>query len=219
MARLGPLPDAPRTVKVRLIYIYNNRPAFNVFHMEYSGTAPNDVTTKAVADAVYAQANTNLKPLVNNQVQLTTVEVTDLASRTGSVGTNTTGWLGTSGSANPTPNSVAMCVSLQTAYRYRGGHARMYLPGQLNSNIANGTNWTGAWVTTTKAGMAAWLAGMNAISTGGSSWTLVMTSYYTHDSNHLPIYHPGGPVNYPVTLINVHTRVDSQRRRLGKETT
>lgn len=218
MARLGPLPDAPNTLKCRYIYSYNGRAAYNVFHVAFTGSPPSGTDMSTLAGNLQTNWVNNIKPLVNANVTLTATEVADMSSRTGLIVQNVTSAVGTVPGTQACPNNVALCVSLNVAYRFRGGHARIYLPGMITANITGGTNWSGTYVTSVGAAIVAWRTAINSMTTAGNSYTLVMTSYYTHDADHKPIYRPV-PVNYPVTGVFVHSRVDSQRRRLGKETT
>jgi hypothetical protein len=218
MSRLGPLPLAPGVAKVRLLMTWNGRPAYNIFNMKYAGVAPLSADCASAATQIRAAWNTNVAPLISNQVSLGVIEVTDLSSRTGGIGVNNVASLGTKSVATPAPANVAMCVSFTVNYRFRGGHARIYLPGQDTSTITGGNTWAGATVTASANAMHNFVLALKAISVGGSSWIPTMLSYYTHDSAGNPIYHPEGPHDYPIQDAVVHTRVDSQRRRLGKET-
>jgi hypothetical protein len=64
--------------------------------------------------------------------------------------------------------------------------------------------------------MAAWLTAINAITVGGVAYKLIMLSYFTHDGSGNPIYKVP-PEKYDVMSVAIRTRIDSQRRRLGKE--
>lgn len=216
---LGPLPVAPGIAKIRLIYTFNGRAAVNVFHVLHAIEGMTLVQAQAAVNSIYTLTNTHIKPLVGPAAALNSVEFTDLTTRTSPVATNTTGWTGTASTGTGLPNNIACCVSFLTAYRFRGGHARLYLPAQGSTSVSGGFNWTGTWVTTVKNGMEAFRAAMPTVTIASNPLNMVMLSYFTHDSAKNPIYHADGPHEYFINAVTVHQRIDSQRRRLGKETT
>lgn len=217
MASLGPLPVAPGMVRCRYQYTYSGRNFYNVFHLKTPTTTPSAATLILLATALRGLWVTRIGPLISSNVALTLTDCVDLGVRDGAYGSNGTVVAATGVSSNQLPNSVALCISLPVAYRFRGGHARMYLPGQILTNTLTGNTWTGAWVTTAGTNMAGWVQDVNAMTAGSTTWSLQMLSYYTHNEAKQPIYRPGGPVPYPVLGAVVHTRIDSQRRRLGRE--
>jgi hypothetical protein len=208
-------------MKVRFIYNYANRPAFNVWYLKFSGAIADLATMNGILAQVATVTTTNIKPLYGPAASMTTIEGTDLTTRTGVVSTVTGSGAGSRAGGAALPNSVAFCVSLNVAFRYRGGHARMYLPAQGVSDILGGISWASTYPATVQAGVNSWRSGINAMTGANSPFALVMVSYFTHDANHNPMYHPDSMANhiYPISNVTAHTRVDSQRRRLGKETT
>ena len=196
----------------------NTKPAYNVGYLHFTGTSPTGPDCTALATSISTIWNTRIKPLVNPDVTLSGVEVMDVSTRTGAVGSVTVSILGTASSSGACPNNVALVLSFPVNYRYRGGHCRMYLPGQSTINMqTNRTNWLPAWITTTTNAGTSWLTDLAALTYGSTTMYPVMVSYYTHDANHNPIYRPGGPTYYRISTCVVHSRVDSQRRRLGRE--
>jgi predicted component of type VI protein secretion system len=84
------------------------------------------------------------------------------------------------------------------------------------SAYTSGKLWTGAKVIAYSNAGVAWRAAVRALTSGGNTWELVNVSYYRS---------AGGVQSYKVppdvdiiTGGKFHTRIDSQRRRLGKET-
>jgi hypothetical protein len=206
-------------MKVRFIYTYNNRPAINVFYLSFTGSIPDLATMAAILTQIQTNWAATVRTLQVAACVLNAIEGTDLTTRTGIVASNLTGGAGTATTVAPYPNSVAMCVSFPVATRYRGGHSRMYLPGQDGSHGLTGTNWTAAWLVAVGAAMSTFRASLNAMTGANAPFALVQVSYFEHNAAHEPIYHPGGPIVRPITGVLVHSRIDSQRRRLGKETT
>lgn len=218
MAKLGPLPHVPQMLKLRYLWALSNHTGVNVFHISYTGSIPDATTMGAILTQIATLTTTNIKPLVNQAVSLTTIEATDISSPTGILSTVAGFGTGTVMSGAPLADNTAACVSFLTNLHYRGGHPRMYLPGQQTVNTTNTSSWTPGWVTTVQNGMIAWRSAINSMTGTNAPFQLQWVSYYTHDANHNPIYHPGGPQPYPVLNFRLHTRIDSQRKRLGKET-
>lgn len=156
--------------------------------------------------------NTNLAGLFSTAVTMTQTSLTDLTSNTGLQAVNTTSAAGSFVSTTQMPANVALVISLKIGRRYRGGHPRMYLTGQCQVNTVNNQNWTGTWLTTVGTQTAAWLTAVNALTYASMpTITLVNLSYYTGGVLR------GTPAWDNITSIATHTRVDTQRRRLGKE--
>jgi hypothetical protein len=116
------------------------------------------------------------------------------------------------------PNGCAV-ASWQIARRLRGGHPRTYFAGVVQSQMN-----TMPGVTFTTAGQSAWLSAMqnfltrfNAISIGTPLFVLGALSYYDKAVNPTPPHLRTTPVFFPFQSVKMHPRLDSQRRRLGKE--
>lgn len=217
MPSLGPLPDVPNVLKIRYIWDLGGQPGINVYHVKFTGTIADQTAMAAILSQLATLTTTNVKPLVTGQALLTGIEGTDLGTRTGVVATVAGFGAGGALGASPMPNNVALCVSLPVAYRYRGGHPRMYLPSQTTVNLQNQRTWTTGWTTTVANGMNGWRTAINAMTGPNAPFKLCLVSYFTHDANKNPIYRPLPIPTYDVAGIQVHSRVDTQRRRLGRE--
>jgi len=219
MAKLGPLPTVPSVVKVRYIGLYQGVAWINVFHLGYTGSAPSPANMQAVATAAGTAWNTAIAPLVVSACQLQSTEVTDLSTRDTVPQLVTTAHSGTDAQTGSlSANSVACVISAAPSKRYRGGHPRTYVAGVHMAHISSGHLWDPTWLATARTGATAWFNALSAITAGGSTYAPVCVSYFTHDTNHLPIYKVPPDV-YPILSMTVHGRVDSMRTRLGKETT
>ena len=110
------------------------------------------------------------------------------------------------------PASVALVVSFKIGRRYKGGHPRMYLCGQSTTNLNGQTQWASTWITSVSTAMETWRNALNALTyTSMPTLQLVNLSYYTNKA-----LRPA-PTFDAITAVQVHTRVDTVRRRLGKE--
>lgn len=219
MANLGPLPNAPGVAKVRFMMTWNGRPAYNVMHMGYAGASLNSADCVQLAGHMRSAWNTNLAPIVGTAVTLGVIEVTDLSNRTSGVGVNNVSSAGTMAMVQPAPASIALCISFLVQYRFRGGHARMYLPGQDVNKTTGGNTWTGAHITASSNAAKAFITQLKSVLVGTMQCRPVMLSYYSHDADGDLIYRPTGPQPFDIVDAAVRSRIDSQRRRLGKETT
>lgn len=216
MAKLGPLPDAPFCVKIRLLGTQNGVVWANILHARYAGGTIDTAACQALATTVRTAWNTNLAPLVHAFTVLKTVEVTDISTRTGAQGVDTVGSTGTQ-AGTPSSNQVALVGSLKIAQRYRGGHPRIYIPGMVTANITGGTTFTSTYITSMQTALRAIRTAINGSSAGGATWNMVAVSYF-HKVGGAEAYKIP-PDIYVITDCVVHTRVDTVRRRLGKETT
>lgn len=116
-------------------------------------------------------------------------------------------------SSPPYPPQVAVCVSWQSGKTWRGGGPRTYLPAIYQGDTQNigspilSTTFANAVVTAGNALIAA----VFAISGMTSSVNLGMPSYYSKGA-----FRPT-PLFFAFGSALVHERLDSQRRRSGKE--
>lgn len=215
MTKLGPLPDVPGGVKIRLLgTMSGNAKWANVLHAKVSAPLTTTLANTA-ATAIKGYWASDLAPQIHNTVSLTTVEVTDISSRTGAQGTDTTGSAGTA-ALQVAPNSVAACLTFKIVNRYRGGHPRMYLPGVRQDWVINGSSWGSGVALAYQTAGRAFLAHINGMIAGGLVWQLAAVSYY-HKVGGAEAYKPI-PELYVITDVVVHSRIDSMRRRTGKET-
>lgn len=209
---MASLPPAGNIFRCVYSGTYGGAKWANVFYVRYAPgpTAQADVT--ALAGGLRGAWNTSIKPCVSTAASLTQTVVTDLSSDTGLTGVDNTTTAGGNAGSTALPASVALTVSMKIARRYRGGHPRMYLVGQITTNTTNQTNWTPAWITTVGTNMEAWRQAVNALTYPSMTVIqLVNLSYYSNKA-----LRPQ-PTFDTITGIAVHSRMDTQRRRLGKE--
>lgn len=129
---------------------------------------------------------------------------------------------GTMGSpANCAPPNVAAVVSWDIDQKYKGGHPRTYLPGIDSTAYAEGgsNQWASAFVSALKAAALAFLTQLvaNLLAAGFASAEPVIISRFRNGPRPSAVAFPitNSSANPPV----VNSRIDSQRRRLGKEIT
>lgn len=210
------LPDAPGMLRLRLIGAIQSVPWNAVQYASFNGPPPNSSDLQTVGYAVGQAFLNAIAQLVPNTVTLTEVQVTDLTtvdSAFASQAMSHTGLrLGTS-----LPNNVALVASYKINVRYRGGHPRTYWPAGVQADVQDGRTWTDAFRTLAQGACVDYVGNINAIQLGGSNLLFEAMSYYKgRDAAGKPILRPV-PLHYPVQTVLVHTRVDSMRTRLGKE--
>lgn len=205
------LPPVPSVARFALAGTWQGQPFINIFHGQYSNAPGDAVVMGQICAAVQTAYHNSFGALQGADCITTGVQGIDLASRQGVIGTGGTNLAG--GSTNSSANSVqiAIVASWKIADRYRGGHPRTYLPGITSTDLASGHLITSTAQLAWKNAAAGFLTNFNAMTVGGSSWKLVCVRYF---SQHQLLPNPF------VRLIggsDVHRRLDSQRRRLGKE--
>ena len=207
------LPPAPQCLKVRIIGTTQGAPFVHVLHGQYSGTRPNSGDLNTVATAIRAAWQTNFAPMLNTLTSVNAVEVTDLTDATGAQGTNSSAFSGTGGTPTSLPRSACGVVSWKQTLHYRGGHPRTYIPLRTQADLQNSFTLTSTYVTALAAAGKAFITAFNAIPMpAGGSLTLVMVSYFHNKGTLRPAGTP-----FPIVDATSHNRLDSQRRRLGKE--
>lgn len=198
-------------VRVNLKGTNNGTNWQNVLHLQYSGSAPSTSDLTSIATAVANAWNTNFAPMCGAQVSLTEVDTADLTSSTAATQQTTVSHAGSRG-GTALPSSVACVVSWAINHRYRGGHPRSYLPAGMIADVLTGHLWQAAFITAMESAAAAFLTALNAITFAGSTCRMVSVQYVSAKTR-LSV-----PVPYTINASTVHGRVDTQRKRLGKET-
>lgn len=207
---MPPLPPANKILKVRFIgdnqgFVWNC-----IMHSQYTSASPSTADLTGYATAAGTAWGNNIGPLCGANVNLTSVDVIDLTSATSPSATVNVAHAGTL-AGTTLPASTALVSSWQANLRYRGGHVRNYWPGGTQAELQNVATWLGTFITQATAGFQAFLTSMNAIPLSGGTSQLVLLSYRTNNAPR--------PTPIPVTItgVNVHPRIDTQRKRLGKE--
>jgi hypothetical protein len=210
---MPPRPAVDKVLKIEFTGIYASSRWANIMHAAYAGSAPSVADLNGMASDLADLYELQFLSLVSETVDLTEIKVTDLTSDTAAVGLWTGSKLGT-GTGTPLPANVALVVSWAIARRYRGGHPRTYFIGQETADQADVNTWKDAHAADYNTSAGTFLDGVNGMAVGATSpLVLGSVSYVTGgDPRVTPIFDP---------FIGhfVHPRIDSQRRRLGKERT
>jgi hypothetical protein len=206
------LPFAPQGLKVRFLGTTQGVPFVNVFHAQHSAGSITANDLQTFINGIRSAAGTNLASAYYSGTVINTFEITDISSSTGPVATNTSSVSGSKGATALTPVNVSYAVSWNVPLHYRGGHPRNYIPLSAAGDIASGKLLASGVAGTLSGFWAAYLTAFNAVVSGTIGITMGMFQYHAHHQ----VVNP--PVFYAFTGVRIHGRVDSQRRRLGKET-
>jgi hypothetical protein len=152
---------------------------------------------------------TRFQGLISNRYTFTGVEGTDLTNITGVVATAAASAAGTK-TGTGTSNATAQCISWKTAAHFRGGHCRTYLFGPGTAELSLGTTWIGTHVTALKTAAINWITDVNT-GAGLTGTQMVMVRRIKDKTVLKP------PLIFPILTADVDSRVDTQRRRLGKD--
>lgn len=130
-----------------------------------------------------------------------------------------TGALGGAGNIGIPPSGCAV-ASWNVSRRVRGGHPRTYFTGvvQAQMNTQPATQFSTAGRTAWLTAFTNFLSRFNTIALGTGNPVLGMVSYFDKATNPTPPHLRPSPVFFPFNSVSMHPRLDSQRRRLGKET-
>jgi hypothetical protein len=206
----------PPVSGVAKIVVKQQLATVNVFNVLHAQTNDNHAGSASelgnLATAVRAAWVANVIPLQNPALTLTDVVCTDLTSDTGAEATVTGSTVGTS-TGLASPANAAICWSWRIARRYRGGHPRTYIGGLSSTDQGSANTITPARVTAHLAAATSLRTAINGAATVNGNWQLVVV-HYRRNKAILPV-----PLVSSVNAVTVDTRLDSQRRRLGRDRT
>jgi hypothetical protein len=207
---MPPLPSAARVIKNRFVGTNGGYPWNCIMHTQYAGSPPTSTDLATYGNALATLWNTNVAPLCATPVSLTSMELVDLSSVTSPSAVVTVSHPGTRVGQGFTAQ-VALVSSWHANIRYRGGHPRNYWPGGVVTDLSDPSLWSPASRAAFASAFEAFRAGINGTPVAGGTAVLVLVSYRTaHAVRPTPLV-------TNITSVTVHPRLDSQRRRLGKE--
>jgi len=205
------LPNVPNTVRIIHQGLLQGIPFVNTMHLQAAGVF-SDNGLQALATACHNAYFNAFIPQLNTATSLQSTTVVNLTSRTSGFGTDDTIHTGTVSVTAAPANSVAYCISWTILDRYRGGHPRMYLPGASTNDFTNGRTLTTTKQTALSSAASGYLTSLAGITVEAQTWVPVCVRYF---SQHQLLV---SPLIRPITDAVVHSRIDSMRRRTGRET-
>jgi len=214
---LGPLPDVRNVARIKALGAYQGQPWVAQFYWHYNASVLDDTGMTNLLNGFQSATNTNLAPAANNSVTITSWSGWDLSTRLGVVGTIAGTFVGSrAGTAMTVQDAVVS--SWTVSYRWRGGHFRTYWPFGVQPDFPDGRLMTTAAQLAIRNALTSWMTQVNGITVNGQGGHLTGVRYvHTPVKGQPPVYFDP-PLDLPVVNVAVHRRLDTQRRRLGKET-
>lgn len=216
------LPPVPNVVRYDFLYTLGpNSSILNRLFFRYTGTVSAADAATLVGTAAAAW-NTNVMPQLTTTCTHTSTTITDLNSATGVQATSLASAAGSLNTADAAAGT-AMVVELEIARRYRGGKAKIFLPGMTSAKFASVTRWLPAYVTAVQNAVASAVQGIALLPPAAvGTMNNVAVSYY---SGFTPTTPPPGvrvrnkpnlratPLVDLVTTFEASAKIGSQRRR------
>jgi hypothetical protein len=184
----------------------------NVFHVASVSGSWSQLDVNALATGMRAAFVNRFLSSLSTSYLLNTVTATDLSSINGRTGTATGSTPGTGGTGTSVPNSLAVVVSWQIARHYRGGHPRTYLGALATAILLNQTTFTSTFVSSLQTNANSFLNDVpQIVLPSGTTGFLVAVHRRLNGALLTP------PQTSAITGAAVDNRLDTQRRRLGKD--
>lgn len=189
----------------------------NVFWIQIgpAGAPPTlvDADVHQIADQLGTRYLTNLAPLIAADVTITLYKaIYYQPDGTATSQEEIVAHAGTHAGTTLADN-VASCLSWTIGAAYRGGKPRTYLPGVETGDLLNPAHLSAASVTARIAGALAFRTAVNADTISGSGYAQLLgtVSFFTANAPRAV------GIFRPYTSATVHNRLDTMRRRLGRE--
>lgn len=201
----------PRTAKV--IVSGTNGPTkwANVFHVGYLTDFLDGTEVQALADQFYTAYANNVKPVMCSGSAIMQCTAQDISTNTGPVKDHIATTLG-SNVAGPGPAQVSACITWHVATHYKGGHPRTYLPAIPYTATSDGRSWGSSYQALLNTAASSLFTAVNAINVGAAG---VVTLVAVHRVRNKVVLNP--PTTEPIVSVEVDTRIDTQRRRIGPD--
>jgi hypothetical protein len=204
------LPPADHVLLVKLVGTVGTMPYNNVFHVQYSGVAPGVPELNAFSTSFLNAYSTAFGGQLPNSVTYGTVTSTDLSNASAAQGSASLGGVG-SRTGTSLMNQVAACITWKINNRYRGGHPRTYLPAGVQADTNQGHLWTDTFVSSLDTAAGTFRTAVNAIVLSGSAVNMICLARYR---NKILLT---TPLPFTITGHLVDHRIDTQRKRLGRD--
>lgn len=203
-------------MRVSIEGLLNAQPWANVFWCNLSGGASaSQANLDTWLNAFQAAYKTAMAPTGTTDVQYVQAKAT-LFQTGGTVLHSVVAMTGTgsNGTGLLNDNSAAMIISWLSAVYWRGGKPRTYLPGIKGTDVTSGKTIASGIKNTLNTAGGGFLTAVNALSAGGISATALGFVSFRSGNADRP-----SPLFFPITGHTVHSRLGTQRRRLGRWTT
>lgn len=204
------LKPVPAVARVTVQGTANSQPIVNVFHLKWTGGNIPAGSILYMAQLVATQFQNQFLPWLNTVYTAGSCRAVDLSLAAGEEATVPMTGTGI-GSGGHVPQSAACCITWKIMRHYRGGHPRTYLGPISDSAIQNNTTLAAGFLASILPGATSFRNGINAGTTGGETIKLVCVHRYA-DGVELLV-----PQTSDIIGESVDNRIDSMRRRLGRD--
>lgn len=213
-----PFVPVPQIIRVRYAGTRQGAPWVNGFALHYAGARPDNTAMQTLADQMAGQWGNAWTTHLLTDTQLLTTQVWDITDASGASAESTQGHQGAVAVNGPMPCQVAVVVSWPVQDRWRGGHFRTYMPARNLTDTTNGRTLVNTSAQDYASAAALFRTNVNSMSWANGPVVLCGVRYFPtgFDTSGKPLVKTTGQrrdFNIPI----VHTRLDTQRRRLGKE--
>jgi hypothetical protein len=215
-----PMPPVPNVVSVLVRGTITGEIWENVYHYQYSGSAPTQAACQGLAGSLHANWVSQMAQLCPAQVSLSEVLVTDMASVNGAQGANAVVVPGTR-TGGMLPANAACLVSYPLSLRYRGGKPRTYLLVGTDTDLQDPMNFNTAFTNLVLTMHTNFLNSALGTGTGGTTFNQVV-ALRRHGryllNNGPPHYVLQTPIVLPILPASsiVHQQIASQKGRIGR---
>lgn len=218
-----PLPLIAGVFLVRLHWnLQEDTRAVTNLHFRYSGGTPVQADLDAFATGIATPRDTRFRPMLANHYSTGPVDVIDLGSAIGLMGSAGGGGGGTSGSSGYTPASTSIVLNFKVNRRYRGGKPRAYMPMGMGSDLADAQTWSTSFMNNVVSAFNNFVTDVLAVTHGGISIThQCSVSYYQGGTWDVTVRPPkffptarSTPLIDDIVQVVARQHVGSQRRRL-----
>lgn len=205
---MPPQPPVLLTLKFGLNGTWAGQPWANIFHAKYSGGPPTAADLTTLATGMATAYHTRFMPNMNGNVTLDHTKVTDLSTLSSPSVDQATGFSGGGGLGPTVTNNTALGLAWHGHLRYRGGHAKTFLPGMLRNNLQDSLTWDPSFLGATQAAAIGFLSDVAALTAGTTVvGGLVMVHYRLGKTVLTP------PQVEDLTAVTAKSAIYSQRGR------
>ncbi len=211
-----PRPDPPdHSVRIAIEGTFEAATWANVLWVRNGGAStPSTGSLQAICQEFNAQYAAKFLPLLSTNLHMHQVEALyygpggDVFGAV--VGSGSSG----QSSGSVMPANVACCISWKVRQRYRGGHPRTYLSGIPADVVTSATDFLPAFADAVRVAADQFHAAINAFSDGALTDCHLGTVSFVLDKawRHPPVFR-----DYTPAAALVDGRIDTQRRRLGRD--
>lgn len=211
-----PRPDPPnRTAKLVFTGHAGGAPWVNVMWLYLTGSG--EITTgdlNTLAHSCFTEYKNRFLPLLHEYCELQTATVTLYEDGDALNGVYASAQSGSADRGALMPAQVALCISWQIPFAYRGGHPRTYLAGIPFGAMASTNSWEATYLTSANSQAVDFhdeLEGLGPIGDGIETVEHGIVSFQKDGAWRTP------PLFRRIVTGYVDNRIDTQRRRLGPD--